>query len=87
MSLRTAIRSARPGIYPVLFAVIVVLVFGYVGAWLSTTGQYVVEPLDPWGTRLEMVCASSVGQFGVVSAGPGRRFRTVDDIDSWGERR
>jgi hypothetical protein len=44
------------------------------------------QPLDPWETRLEMVCAPPVGEFGVVSAGPDRVFRTVDDIHSWDQR-
>ncbi len=41
------------------------------------------EPVDPWGTRLEIVCEPPVGPFGVVSAGADTRFRTSDDIQSW----
>lgn len=41
------------------------------------------EPDDAWGTRLEMVCESPLGGFGIVSAGADLRFRTADDIHSW----
>lgn len=44
------------------------------------------EPIDRWGTRLELVCAPQVGGIGVVSAGADRTFRTADDLYSWMSR-
>jgi hypothetical protein len=129
MSLRTAIRSARRGLYRPLAMVAVFLSFAYMGARLGQLGDWHVcggsrerlariivhqyaseaharwamdnpdrqcptyidelaayvegEPVDPWGTRLEIVCEPPVGPFGVVSAGADTRFRTSDDIQSW----
>jgi hypothetical protein len=77
-SLRTAIWSARPPIYRGLCMAIVTVVFGSIGVWLSPR-------LLPDG-GCEMVCAPPVGGCGVVSAGPERRFRAVDDIHSRDER-
>lgn len=53
--------------------------------FIEDVSRYTDSPdtLDPWGTRLEMVCESPRGHFGVVSAGQDRRFRTPDDIASW----
>ena len=41
---------------------------------------------DPWGTAYDMKCGEGLPEgtsFGVVSAGPDRKFNTPDDIRSW----
>jgi hypothetical protein len=134
MSLRTAIRSGRRGLYRPLAMVVVFLSFAYMGARLGQLGErracggsrerlariivrqyanegqarwamnnpdrqcptsideltvYIdnSEPLDPWGTRLEIMCEPPVGTFGVVSAGADTKFRTNDDIHGWSRGR
>jgi hypothetical protein len=41
------------------------------------------DVLDPWGTRLAMICDLPGVHFAVVSAGPDGTFGTADDVRSW----
>jgi hypothetical protein len=38
---------------------------------------------DPWGLAYLLVCPSTEGPCGVISAGPDGEFGTADDVRSW----
>ena len=46
----------------------------------SGPAELVEVPVDPWGSRYEVVAGTKQGTFEAVSPGPDRRVGTADDI-------